>query len=179
MHQSWLWMLAPLAIVIAAFVLFSAIKGDQGGGKIGLPYERAKALFSAAERSFLEALDQAVGPEYRVFGKVRVADLANVKPGLGNAARQAAINRIAGKHVDFVVCRRNDLEVVCAVELNDSSHASRKAQERDTLLANVCRIIKLPLLTVPGQRAYEVQALREQFQSAVLAAEPRGRAANN
>ena len=169
MHQSWIWMLAPIAILIAAGFLVAVLKGNEGGGKIGMPYERAKALFSAAERSFLGALDQAVGSEYRVFGKVRVADLADVKSGLGNAARQGALNRIASKHFDFVVCRADDLSVVCAVELNDSTHASRRVQARDDLLAKVCRTIKVPLLTVTAQRAYEVQALREQFRTVAFA----------
>lgn len=68
---------------------------------------------------------------------------AAVRPGLGNSARQGALNRIASKHVDFVVCRVSDLAVVCAVELNDKSHASRRAQSRDELLAKVCQAWEL------------------------------------
>ena len=112
-------------------------------------------------------LDQAVGPEHRVFGKVRVADVAAVKSGLGNSARQGALNRIAAKHFDFLVCRSGDLSVVCAVELNDKSHASQRAQARDELLANVCRVINLPLLTVPAKAAYSPQDVRAQFLAAV------------
>ena len=81
-----------------------------------------------AERSFLGALDQAVGPDHRVFGKVRVADIAVVRPGLGQSARQGALNRIAAKHFDFIVCRAGDLAVVCAVELNDISHSGKRAR---------------------------------------------------
>src|SRR5690606_25243251 len=125
-------------IVFVVFIVLAALKSKQGGsGKIGFPYQPAKPLFSAAERSFLGVLDQAVGPEHRVFGKVRVADVAAVKPGLGNSARQGALNRIAYKHFDFLVCRSGDLSVVCAVELNDKSHTSQRAQARDDLLANV------------------------------------------
>src|SRR5690606_20279318 len=109
----------------------------------------------------------AVGPEHRVFGKVRVADVAAVKSGLGRSAQQGALNRIAAKHFDFVVCRSGDLSVICAVELNDKSHTSRKAQSRDELLANVCRAIGLPLLTVPAKAAYSSQDVRAQFLAAV------------
>jgi len=85
-------------------------------------------------------------PEHRVFGKVRVADVAMTPPGLSGTARQGALNRIAFKHFDFVVCRSSDLSIVCAVELNDKSHASERAQARDDLLAKVCQAIGLPLL---------------------------------
>ena len=158
-----------LAIVVfVVFIVLAALKNKQGGsGKLGFPYQPAKPLFSAAERSFLGVLDQAVGPEHRVFRKVRVADVAAVKSGLGNSARQGALNRIAAKHFDFLVCRSGDLSVVCAVELNDKSHASQRAQARDELLANVCRVINLPLLTVPAKAAYSPQDVRAQFLAAV------------
>ena len=158
-----------LVVVIFAFAVVAALTSKKRGGtgSIGFPYQPAKALFSPAERSFLGVLDQAVGPEHRVFGKVRVADLASVKPGLGNSARQGALNRIAAKHVDFVVCRANDLSVVCAVELNDKSHSGKRAQARDDLLAKVCQTINLPLLTVPAKQAYSMQEVQAQFQSAL------------
>lgn len=162
------WILI-LALVILAVAALAVLTGKGGGtGTIDVPYQRAKALFSPAERSFLGVLDQAVGPDHRVFGKVRVADLATVKPGLSNAARQGALNRIASKHVDFIVCRARDLGLVCAVELNDKSHSSQRAQARDDLLAKVCQAINLPLLTIPAKPAYSSQELRAQFLAALV-----------
>lgn len=157
-----------IVLVLVAGAIFAAFaKKQSGGGSIGFPYQPAKALFSPAERSFLGVLDQAVGSEHRVFGKVRVADIASVKSGLSGPARQGALNRVAAKHFDFVVCKASDLSVVCAVELNDKSHASQRAQARDDLLANVCQAISLPLLTVPAKQAYSLQEVRAQFLAAV------------
>ena len=162
------WILIAVVLVIAFFVL-AALKGKHktGTGTIGFPYRPAKTLFSPAERSFLGVLDQAVGTDYRVFGKVRVADVATVKLGLSNSARQCALNRIAQKHFDFVVCGARDLNIVCAVELNDSSHSSQRAQARDELLVKVCQVINLPLLQVPAKQSYAPQDLRTQFLAAV------------
>lgn len=178
MHGSWIWTVASVVIIFAAIILVAALKESRGSGKIGMPYERAKALFSAAERSFLGALDQALGPEYRVFGKIRVADLASVTSGLSNAARQSALNRVALKHVDFVVCRASDLSAVCAVELNDASHGSRRAKARDEFLANVCRTIELPLLTITAQRGYLIEDLRQQVLAATVAFQPHATASD-
>ena len=162
-------LLLLVVLILVVFVLLAALKARQGGGTglIGLPYQPTKNLFSAAERSFLGVLDQAVGSEHRVFGKVRVADIAAVKSGLGNSARQGALNRIAAKHFDFVVCRANDLSVVCAIELNDKSHSSKRAQARDDFLAKVCQTISLPLLTVPAKQAYSLQEVQAQFQAVI------------
>lgn len=161
-------------VLFVALMALVALKSKQGGsGSVDFPYQPAKTLFSAAERSFLGVLDEAVGSEHRVFGKVRVADVAIVKPGLGNAARKGALNRIAYKHFDFVVCRASDLGIVCAVELNDKSHASRRAQSRDDLLLKVCKTINLPLLTVTAKQAYSPQEIRAQFLTAVSPAQAR------
>lgn len=164
--MSWVGLIV-FAILVFAVVAGLKIKAGAAGGTIGLPYRPAKNLFSAAERSFLGVLDQAVGAEHRVFGKVRVADVASVKSGLANSARQGALNRIASKHFDFIVCRASDLSVVCAVELNDKSHASKRAQARDDFLAKVCQAIDLPLLTVPAKQSYAPRELRQQFLQAV------------
>lgn len=161
-------------MVFAIFMVLAALKRKQrgGAGSIAFPYLPAKALFSPAERSFLGVLDQAVGSHHRVFGKVRVADLASVKPGLGNSARQGALNRVASKHFDFVVCRASDLSVVCAIELNDKSHSNQRVKTRDELLAKVCEAIGLPLLAVQVQQAYSMQEVQSQFMAAVSARVP-------
>ena len=164
--MSWILVLVVVAFVIAALVVAAAKKAG-GDSTISYPYAPAKALFSAAERSFLGVLDQAAGPEYRVFGKVRVADIAAVKPGLSNSARQGAVNRIGSKHFDFIVCRSTDLSVVCAVELNDKSHASKRAQASDEVKRNVCRAIGLPLFEVTAKCAYSVSELQAQLASAL------------
>lgn len=161
-----------LLIVVVAFLVFVALvalksKQGSGAGTIGFPYRPAKALFSPAERSFIGVLDLAVGTDYRVFGKVRVADIATVKTGLSNSARQGALNRVAQKHFDYVVCGVRDLNVVCAIELNDNSHSSQRAQARDELLVKVCQVINLPLLQVPAKQSYVLQDLRTQFLAAV------------
>lgn len=161
-------LLPILALVIALLFLLALLsKRTSPSGRIGFPYDRTALLFSAAERAFLGVLDQAVGLEYRVFGKVRVADVAQVKPRVGNSARQAALNRISGKHFDFVICRTSDLGIVCAIELNDRSHAGQRTQKRDEFIVTLCQTIGLPLLQIPAKQAYVLADLRAQFLSAI------------
>ncbi len=135
--------------------------------RIALPYRAGGPLFTPEERAFLAVLDQAVGPEYRVFGKVRVADVVAAKPELQDAARQRALDRIAALRFDFVACRASDLSVCCAVELDAAAHPGGRADAGDELLSNVCRAAGLPLLSVTAGPAYAVHDLRERFLAAV------------
>ncbi len=124
------------------------------------PYERRAALFSPAERSFLGVLDQAVAGKYRVFGKVRIADVAAVAGNSSRAHWQRAFNRISAKHLDFVVCDPADLSFVCAIELDDKTHAQHKRKDRDQFVESVCAAMKLPLLRLPAKRGYGVEFVR-------------------
>lgn len=58
-----------------------------------------------------------------------------------------------------------------AVELNDKSHGSKRAQARDEFVAGVCRAIGVPLLQVVAQRSYSVVDIRAQLQATIGVAE--------
>jgi len=159
--------LALLVVVVVAIVVLRLSKLTPSGRHADYPYTRNDVLFSVAERSFLGVLEQAVSDEYRVFGKVRVADVASVKVMKNLAVWQRAFNRISSKHFDFLLCAKDDLAIKAVVELNDKSHGSRKRQERDEFLIELCRTISLPLIIVPAQRTYSVAELREKLLAAL------------
>ena len=139
-------MLAFIIIVLIVLLLaFFVLKVKSVGGS-DFPYQKAKALFSPAERSFLGVIDQVVGTEFRVFGKVRIADVATVKTMSNRSAWQKAFNRISSKHFDFIICRSSDLSIVCVVELNDKSHQKNSRKLRDEFVAGVCNSISVPLI---------------------------------
>lgn len=161
----WLVLLALLIIVSA--VLIARLKQQQTGSVDGFPYQRSKALFSPAERSLLGVLEQAVGAEYKIFGKVRIADVVSVKATPNRSSWQRAFNRINAKHFDFILCRPDDLSVACAIELDDKSHQRKQRKERDDFVANLCQAISLPLLQVSARRTYSIQELRSQISLAI------------
>ncbi len=152
-------LVGALVLVAMVFVALS-----RRGRLPGAPYERSKGLFSPAELRFLTALEDALGSAYRVFGKVRVADLANVKPGLTPRVRRAALNRVAYKHFDFLVCSVDTCEPLCAVELNDRSHAANSVTRRDILIAQVCEAIALPLVTFPAAKSYDRGNIKDRLE---------------
>ncbi|MGO4220784.1 DUF2726 domain-containing protein [Lysobacter sp. TAF61] len=149
-----------------------AHRGHRGKNSDDFPYLKAETLFSAAERSFLGALEQAVPGEFRVFGKVRIVDVANVKVSSDRARWQRAFNRISNKHFDFILCRPDNLVIVCAIELDDRPHKQARRKERDTFVAGVWEAISLPLLQVPAQHAYSVHDLRSKILQAAYRGAP-------
>ena len=151
-----------IIVLILLLLTFFVLKVKSAGGN-DFPYQKVKALFSPAERSFLGVIDQVVGAEFRVFGKVRIADVATVKTMSNRSAWQKAFNRISSKHFDFIICRSSDLSIVCAVELNDKSHQKNSRKLRDKFVAGVCNSISVPLIEINAQASYSIQELKERF----------------
>ena len=166
--MEWLTVLVLVVIGATAVALWRRMSRREGESLDGptsveFPYERTSVLLSAAERSFLGVLEQALGEGYRVCPKVRVADAISVRNSLPRGEWQRAFNRISSKHFDFVVCRSMDLEIACAVELDDSTHRRSDRRERDMFLGTVCSSSSLPLLRFPAKEAYSVSDIRERL----------------
>ncbi len=146
------------AVVVLALLTLRSLSRKQAGSPRN--YERRATLFTRAERSFLGVLDQAVGSDYRVFGKVRIADVLKVSSDVPKSGWQAAFNKINGKHFDFVLSDPKTLEVRAVIELNDKSHRSQKRAARDQFVRDACEGAGLRLIEVEAKRTYSVAELR-------------------
>ncbi|MEO8287911.1 MAG: DUF2726 domain-containing protein [Chloroflexota bacterium] len=124
------------------------------------PYQRRDYLLSKAERSFYEVLYRAVGPDFHVFPKVRLADVVQVKRG--TEKWQSHFNRINSKHVDFLLCSTDTLTPTLVIELDDSSHSSATAEAADAFRNNVFNAAGLPILRVPARSTYNSRDLADQ-----------------
>ena len=124
-------------------------------------FKRQPALFFPAERSFFGVLEDALGSDYRVFGKVRIADLIKPENGVG---RQIAFNRIAGKHVDFVVCNAADLSVIGVIELDDNSLNQDCRRKRDAFVDKAFASAGIPITRFPARAVYSLPASRESIE---------------
>jgi len=151
------WILLPLVVFAVLMVLLKAkaSSGNSADTSASLGYRPKGALFTPAERSFLGVLDQVVDNRYRVFGKVRVADLIEPQPSRNRSQWQRAFNAISAKHFDFVICNADDLTPVCVIELDDKSHNAKKRQQWDQFLETVFAEVEFPLIRGPVKRGYK------------------------
>lgn len=117
-----------------------------------LPYRVRDDFLSPAEASFFRVLKLTVGEQFLVFPKVSLRDLFYVTQPHQN---QRALNRIAQKHVDFVLCDPGTLQPVLGLELDDRSHQRQDRVERDEFVERVFAAAGLSLVRVPVQRSYQ------------------------
>ncbi|MCW3101353.1 MAG: hypothetical protein JWL77_6971 [Chthonomonadaceae bacterium] len=137
---------------------------DEQDGRLW-PYRLRDDFLSPAELSFFHVLEHAVGPEYRVCPKVNLADIFFVSSPQENAG---FLNKIARKHVDFLLCDPRTLTPLLGIELDDASHRAARREERDRLVEQVFAVAGLRLVRIPAQTSYVPAEVR----AAVVGAQP-------
>ena len=94
-------------------------------------YTKTK-LLTPPEFAFFKALEpHAKEKSLLIFPKVRIADIINVAEKPYTTEWHTARNKIERKHVDFVLCDKNTLQIQYIIELDDPSHERPDRKKRD------------------------------------------------
>ncbi|MEK7576954.1 MAG: DUF2726 domain-containing protein [Patescibacteria group bacterium] len=120
-------------------------KGEDKDQK--LPYKKKDYLLSIAERKFYDVLSKvAEENNFLLFAKVRLEDLLWLPKGTEN--RFGLRNRIKSRHIDFVLCDKQNIKPLLAIELDDSSHDTERGRVRDINIDHILKDAELPILHV-------------------------------
>ena len=130
-----------------------------------LPYRADAFLFSPQQRAFMDVLERAVGRGYRIYGKVRAADVIEVHGRLDRRSRERAEDRLAGQLFDFVVCSGDTGAIACTVNLAPRSRLGRRPSKNG--LDRICAAAKLPFVRFRQSDVYSVLDVEEQVFAAM------------
>src|SRR5712691_8523171 len=146
-----------LLLLIAGAVVFLSAKAKRGMPSDAM-FER-RPLLTKTEMRFLEALEKAVCPHYRVYSQVSLSALVKVKAD-NRSTWQSAFNSVSRKYVDFVLVDPLTMEVKKVIELDDHSHDRQDRQGRDQQLDSILTQAGIPIVHYKAQAAYDPSVLR-------------------
>ena len=150
--------IVPAILLVALLLLAVAAKRLLRERVPSSPYRRKACLFTRDERRFYDALRAATGDRFLLFAQMRLIDLIEVPRGQRGSPYWYAKSR--QKHVDFVLCDRETVTPLLAIELDGASHRTAIQQQRDAEKDEVLRQAGLPLLRIETQKAgYTAKAL--------------------
>lgn len=155
------WPVVVFGVTVGVVVVMALFLLREGP----MPYERRGVLLTPAEINFLRHLHAVVREDWLVFSMVRLADIIKVRSKTRKS--QSWQNRIFGKHIDFVLCDAETLEVKLCIELDDSSHRHPDRVARDKFVNVALAAAGLPLLRVRVQEKYENAVLRKDIEDAL------------
>jgi len=131
------------------------------GRRARLPFVLDEALFTPSQRAFLAVLERALGADFRVYGRVRVAEVIALRPRLDRAARRRAWALLGDRQFDFLVCAAATGAIVGAVNLAPRSRRGRPPP-RDAL-DRICAAAGLPFVRVREADDYAAAGLTERL----------------
>ncbi len=153
--QNWPFVLFATTTIVLIIVAMVSLRDGP------LPYERRGMLLSPAEINFLRSLQLAVREDWLIFSMVRLADIIKVRPKTRKF--QTWNSRIQGKHLDFVLCDEETLDIKLAIELEDKPQAGDRGRQ-DRFVNTALAAAGVPLLRVKAQEKYETAALRKDIE---------------
>ena len=157
--EKWFYVaLAAAAALLLAAAIWKLLRRANPWSRA--PYERQEYFLSPAEKAFYDVLDALVGEDVVICPKPAVREVLRVR-GNVRRDRQKYFNWISQKHVDFVLCDRETMQILCAVELDDSSHERADRRQRDAFMDKAFRKAKLPLFHIPCRKSYGAKELNE------------------
>ena len=128
---------------------------------LSVSYRANRSILSNSEQAFYNALQQGMGNQFLILIKVRVSDvLQPEEKGISKQDVRAAINRISSKHFDFLLCGRNQYEIIAAIELDDQRNKRVGNAKYDKFLTEACKSAKFPLIRIATKQSYTAQEIK-------------------
>lgn len=114
-----------LAVIFAIMLLMKQLQVKREK----MPYTMNKSILTDREKQFMKKLEPAARElGLTVYPKVRVADIVSVNKG--TKERQKWFNMISSKHIDYVLCDKEQ-NISLLVELDDRTHDKANAAKND------------------------------------------------
>ena len=120
-----------------------------------LPY-RKKYLLTKNEYWFYKNLKEIADKYgYAILAKIRFADLVEVNGEAGKSEYMKYFGKIKAKHIDFILCKKENLYPELLIELNDNSHKKEDRIKRDEFVKKIADKVGYKMIFVNGTQNLE------------------------
>ncbi|MEO6761578.1 MAG: DUF2726 domain-containing protein [Candidatus Saccharimonadales bacterium] len=127
-------------------------------------YSRKRTIMTDTETNFYHRLEVIAGDKYYIFPQIHLSAL------LENRTRgrywKAAFQRANRRSVDYVLCNKQTMSPVYAVELDDSTHDTYNRHIRDAMVEKMLSDVGLPLVRFRNIRNISNEQIVLKFQEA-------------
>ncbi len=154
--------LMMLLIVVAA----GAMKLSDNG--VTFPFRQKPQLFTPVEHSFLKMIEQAVGQEFRIVCLVRLSDVITVRQQADKKKARAALSRAASRQLDFVLCDREDMRPILAIDLVHSQGKDGYKTQKDWFVTGALDAAGVPHARIKVKSGYSVEDIRDCLESKLV-----------
>jgi ssDNA-binding Zn-finger/Zn-ribbon topoisomerase 1 len=126
-------------------------------------FEKQDTLFTSPEKLFFNALQASLGQDYQLLAKISLSDI--IRFDLNSLS--PALAKLATLKVNFVVCNKSALNLVCVIELTEKLLDNSTEAAGTSTLQTLCKNAGVVHVSVNRQMKYDTQQLRTKILSAI------------
>lgn len=133
-----------------------------------LPLYRRRARFlREADSAMFDCLQKVLGQAYHVFVKVKLSELVEPQVETGNRVHQLHWIKVHRQTVDFLICRKHDLEPLVAIRLLPKAEYARRRLSAHDVVDSVLRDIGLACIVLVEKKSYEPEEIKKRVRVAM------------
>lgn len=148
-----------LFAMVSLVVIVALLASRLNDNSFPFPFDRKNAIFTPAEKNFQNLVEQAMGTNYRVLNRVKLSDVVTVRNGISSKASQSAANNADKKYLDFVLCDRQTMKLLGAIDLVDTQGKGYKLK-KDWFVSGALEAAGIPHLRIKVKANYTVEEIR-------------------
>lgn len=156
-----------LFAMISLIVIVALLASRLNDNSFPFPFDRKTAIFTPAEKNFQNLVEQAMGGRYRILNRVKLADIVTIRNGVSNRASQTAANNANGKYLDFVICDRDSMKLLGAIDLVDTKGKGYKVK-KDWFVSGALEAAAIPHIRIKVKPNYTIDEIRACINSRIL-----------
>lgn len=125
------------------------------------PFEKKERLLTTSEMIFFRVILQIINDRYFIFPQIHLASILQIKKGEFDRKNwKRYFNKLIQKSFDFVIFKRDTLEPLLVIELDDSTHSQFQRVKRDLFVDQALRAAQIPILHIKPQQDYNIEELK-------------------
>ncbi|MCF2949502.1 DUF2726 domain-containing protein [Paraglaciecola aquimarina] len=155
--------LAFVLMMMLIIVAVAAMKLHEPA--LAFPFKKKANLFTPVERSFLDLIEKAVGSEVRIMCRVRMSDILSIRQTTDKKTMKNALNRAGGKQFDFVLCSKDNMTPMLAIDLVHNKGKEGYKNQRDFYVSGALNAAHIPHVRIKVRSGYTVKDIQECIQA--------------
>ncbi|PKG99835.1 DUF2726 domain-containing protein [Paraglaciecola sp. MB-3u-78] len=155
--------LAIVLMMLLIIVAVGAMKLYEPG--LAFPFKKKGNLFTPVERTFLGLIEEAVGNEFRILCRVKMSDILTIHQNVDKKTSKNAASRAGSKRLDFVLCSKEDMSPIIAIDLVHNNGKDGYKSQRDFYVSGALDAAHIPHVRIKVRSGYKAQDIRECIQA--------------
>ncbi|MGJ8681532.1 DUF2726 domain-containing protein [Paraglaciecola sp.] len=155
-----------LAIVLMMMLIIVAVAAMKlHEPSLAFPFKKKANLFTPVERSFLELIEKSVGADVRIMCRVKMSDVLSVRQNTDKKTIKNALTRAGGKQFDFVLCSKENMTPMLAIDLVHKKGKEGYKNQRDFYVSGALNAAHVPHVRIKVRSGYTVKDIQECIQA--------------